>query len=484
VLGAIAFGPHVRHGGFIADDWTNLAVYRYGSHHGGLGAVADYHRQDLPSANHAAQPVLFAVEYGLLGGHMHLHLMLAIALGALMSLALYAVMRTLRAPPWLGVMLALLAFVYPLSDANRLWPAAGWNNFAVACYFAGAVLALRGTRSRALLQHAGAFVLFVIAIMTYELTVPAVALTAVLYLRRTSLRGAAARWAADIAAAVTGVLLVEAITPRAPLGTTAEKLHHAGVIARESLSVWADTLWPFGGLGRVGGLIVLALLVGLVAWRAPRRLPLAALALLFVVLGYAALVPGEDFYTPLYPGLGNRVNLMAGIGMIALILVLVASLARDSPLVIGALSFVLVIGYVHDLRGHADAYDSSYAIQARQLHQLKALVPQPPPGTTVYVRQRTPQTAPGIPTFNWRWDLSGATKLLWHDGSDSGYPILRGTRVVCAPDLVYPDGNGLAANFGAPYGHAILVDLERGQALGLDTRSECRHATMSGSTAR
>jgi hypothetical protein len=463
VLGAIAFGPHLRHGGFIADDWTDLAVYRYGPHHGGLGAVADYHRQDLPSANHATQPVLFAIEYGLLGGHMHLHLLLAIALGALLSLALYALARELRAPPWLGLMLALLAFVYPLSDANRLWPAAGWNNLAVACYFAGAT-----------------FVLFVIAITTYELTVPAVALTAVLYLRRTSLRGAAVRWAADIAAAVIGVLLVEAITPRAPLGTTGEKLHHAGVIARESLSVWADTLWPFGGLGRAGGLIVLAVLVGLVAWRAPRRLPLAGLALLFVVLGYAALVPGEDFYTPLYPGLGNRVNLMAGIGMIALILVLVGSLARDSPLVIGAVSFVLVIGYVHDLRDHAGTYDRSYAIQARQLHQLKALVPQPPPGTTVYLLQRTPETAPGIPTFNWRWDLSGATKLLWHDGSDSGYPILDGTRIVCAPGLVYPAGNGLAANFGAAYGHAILVDLERSAARGLDTRDRCRHATMRG----
>jgi hypothetical protein len=481
VLGAIAFGPHLRHGGFVADDWTDLAVYRYGPHHGGLGAVADYHRQDLPSANHATQPVLFAIEYGLLGGHMHLHLLLAIALGALLSLALYALARELRAPPWLGLMLALLAFVYPLSDANRLWPAAGWNNLAVACYFAGATLALRGLRSRAVAHHAAAFVLFVIAITTYELTVPAVALTAVLYLRRTSLRGAAVRWAADIAAAVIGVLLVEAITPRAPLGTTGEKLHHAGVIARESLSVWADTLWPFGGLGRAGGLIVLAALVALVAWRAPRRLPLAGLALLFVVLGYAALVPGEDFYTPLYPGLGNRVNLMAGIGMIALILVLVGSLARDSPLVIGAVSFMLVIGYVHDLRGHADSYDRSYAIQARQLHQLKALVPQPPPGTTVYMRQRTPETAPGIPTFNWRWDLSGATKLLWHDGSDSGYPILHGTRIVCAPDLVYPEGNGLAANFGAGYGHAILVDPDRGRIHNLDSAPGCSravHATM------
>jgi hypothetical protein len=175
------------------------------------------------------------------------------------------------------------------------------------------------------------------------------------------------------------------------------------------------------------------------------------------------------------------VNLMAGIGMIALILVLVGSLARDSPLVIGAVSFMLVIGYVHDLRGHADSYDRSYAIQARQLHQLKALVPQPPPGTTVYMRQRTPETAPGIPTFNWRWDLSGATKLLWHDGSDSGYPILHGTRIVCAPDLVYPEGNGLAANFGAGYGHAILVDPDRGRIHNLDSAPGCSravHATM------
>jgi hypothetical protein len=421
---------------------------------------------------------------------MHLHLLLTVLLGALLSLALYVLVRELGAPPGLALALALLSFVYPLSDANRLWPAAAWNNLAVACYFAGATLAVRGARRHgraAVFRHGAAAVLFVVAVMTYELVAAAIAVTAVLYLGRTTKRGAAIRWAADIGAAIVGVLLVEAITPRAPLGTTSEKIHHAGVIAKESLSVWADTLWPFGGLGRAGGVAVLVVLLALGAWRARggdvlarRWLVAAGLGLLFVVVGYAVLVPGEDFYTPLYAGLGNRVNLMAGIGMIALALALAAFVGsaigreRGVTVAVGLMAVVLGAGYLHDLRDHAGDYDRSYAIQARQLQQLKALVPQPPPGTTVYVRQRTPESAPGIPTFNWRWDLSGATKLLWHDGSVSGYPILAGTKIVCGPDLVYPEGNGLAANFGVGYGHAILVDLEAGRIEGVDSPKACR----------
>jgi hypothetical protein len=421
---------------------------------------------------------------------MHLHLLLTVLLGALLSLALYVLVRELGAPPGLALVLALLSFIYPLSDANRLWPAAAWNNLAVACYFAGATLAVRGARRHgraAVLRHAGAAVLFVIGVMTYELVAAAVALTAVLYLSRTTRRGAAIRWAADLGTAIVGVLLVQAITPRAPLGTTSEKIHHAGVIAKESLSIWADTLWPFGGLGRAGGLAILVALLAFGAWRARagdrlarRWLVVAALSLLFVVVGYAVLVPGEDFYTPLYAGLGNRVNLMAGLGMIALVLALAAfvgsAVARERGVTI-ALAVVGVLlgaGYLHDLRDHAADYDRSYAIQARQLQQLKALVPQPPPGTIVYVKQRRPESAPGIPTFNWRWDLSGATKLLWRDGSTSGYPILSGTKIVCGPDLVYPEGNGLAANFGTGYGHAILVDLDGGRIEGIDDARACR----------
>ena len=210
----------------------------------------------------------------LLGGHMHLHLLLTVALGALMSLALYALVRELRAPPWLGLLLALLAFVYPLSDANRLWPAAGWNNFAVACYFAGATLALRGLRSRAVANHAAAFV----AVRGRDHD-----------LRADRARGGADRRALP-AAHVAARALPRAGRPTSRprcseccwsrrsrrarrSGTTAEKLHHAGVIAQASRSRSGPTrCGRSAAWGARGGLVVLALLVALVAWRAPRRL--------------------------------------------------------------------------------------------------------------------------------------------------------------------------------------------------------------------
>jgi len=465
------FAGQVRHGGFIADDWTNLATYRYGPHHGGLGAVADYRRVDLPSANHAAQPVLFAMEYGLLGGHVRMHVLLTLALAALLSVALFAFARELGAPPGFALALALLAFVYPLSDANRFWAAAAWNNLAVALYFAGATLALRRK------PHAFTFVAFVAAILTYELVTVAVALTGVLYLSRMSRREALLRWGADIVAAVVGVLLVEVLTPRAPLGTTSEKLHHAGVIAKQSLTVWADTLWPFGGLGRGAAVAILVVALAIGAWRRSRWLWAAAGGLAFVVVGYAVLVPGEDFYTPLYPGLGNRVNLMAGIGMIALALALVAMVGRPR-VTLPIMAALLAVGYIVKLRDHSDEYTRSAAIQARQLNGIRALVPDPPPGTTIFMRQPTPEVAPGISTFSWRWDLSGATKVTYRDGAVSGYPILPGSGLVCEPAAIRPRGNGLEA-YSVQYGHAILVDVDSNRVLGADDRASCRRAVKA-----
>jgi hypothetical protein len=477
----------VRHGGFLSDDWTDLAVYRYGPHGGGLGAIADLGQDGLPSSNHAAQPLLFAVQYGVLGGHMGLHLLLTVALGALLSVALFALVRELGAPRGLGLALALLAFIYPLSDANRLWAACAWNNLALAAYFAGFALALRGARSGGWWRHAAAAALFLGAILAYELTAAAIALGGALYLSRAPRRPALARWAVDVATAVAGVLLVTALTPRAPLGTTSQKLDHAWTIVKESLSVWADTLWPFGGLGRGAAVAVLLVVLAFGGWRARsdvvarRWMAVAGLGLAFVVVGYAVLVPGEDFYTPLYPGTGNRINLMAGIGMIAVALAiaaLIGSAFRRTDVAVALMAVVLGAGYLADVRDDAGDYDRAYRIATRQLSQLKALVPQPPPGTIVYLRQPTPVTAPNVPTFSWRWDLSGATKLLWHDGTVSGYPILSGSRLGCAANRVEPQGNGLEG-LGAAYGHAIAVDVDAGRAVGIDSRDECRRAAPS-----
>jgi hypothetical protein len=464
----VGFGGHIRHGGFVADDWTNLATYRYGPHGGGLGAVGDYRRVDLPSANHAAQSVLFTAEYGLLGGHVRLHILLTLALAALLSVALFAFVRELGAPPGFAVALAVLAFVYPWSDANRFWIACDWNNLALALYFAGAVVGLRRG------PHVVTFAAFVAAILTYELVAVAVALTGALYLTRMPRREALMRWAADVVAAVAGVLLMMALTPRTALGSTSEKLHHAGVIAEQSLTIWADTLWPFGGLGRGAAVAILLVALTTGAWRRSRWLLGAAGGIAFVIVGYAVLVPGEDFYTPLYPGIGNRVNLMAGIGMIAVALSLVAMVARPRIAIPLAAAF-LAVGFVVKLRDHSDDYTRSASIQAAELRGLRALVPHPPPGTTIYLRQPTPESAPGISTFSWRWDLSGATQITYGDGSVHGYPILPGNGLVCERDAIHPRGNGLET-FSAPYGHAVLVDLQSNRVLGADSPADCRRS--------
>jgi hypothetical protein len=139
---------------------------------------------------------------------------------------------------------------------------------------------------------------------------------------------------------------------------------------------------------------------------------------------------------------------------------------------------MLAVGYVVKLREHSDDYTRSAAIQGRELHGIRALVPNPPAGTTIYLRQPTPETAPGVPTFSWRWDLSGATKVIYGDGSVPGYPIADTNGLVCGRAAIHPRDNGLET-YTALYGHAILVDVERNRVLGADDAASCRRSVRA-----
>ena len=325
------------------------------------------------------------------------------------------------------------------------------------------------------------FLAFVAAILIYELVTVAVALTGVLYLLRMSRREALRRWASDVVAAVVGVLLVSALTPRAPLGTTSQKLHHAGEIGKQSLTLWADTLWPFGGLGRGVAVAILLVALAVGAWRRSRWVWAAVGAIAFVVVGYLVLVPGGGLLhaavsrdrQPDQPDGGHRDD-RAGArpgGDVA------PGADRRADRGGGARRRVR-----REAARPLDDYTCIRGDPGARAERLRALVPHPPPArrSTCASRRRSP--APGIPTFSWRWDLSGATQVIYGDGTVHGYPIIPGDQLVCDSDAVHPQGNGLET-YTAPYGHAILVDVDRGQVSGADDRAQCR-ATMSAWTAR
>jgi hypothetical protein len=83
--------------------------------------------------------------------------------------------------------------------------------------------------------------------------------------------------------------------------------------------------------------------------------------------------------------------------------------------------------------------------------------------------------------FSLPFDLKAAVRLRDHTHLAAAYPILGGTVVQCAPDLVYPTGGTYGRVHGAHYRHAVFVDVRRRQAITIRTRGQClRERTLLG----
>lgn len=203
---------------------------------------------------------------------------------------------------------------------------------------------------------------------------------------------------------------------------------------------------PFGHLprGAVLGAAAALALTGITSSRGRGRrwIVLGAGGVILAAASYALFVPGDGFYVPLQPGVGNRVNAFAALGLVAVAYAVamlaaeaVAAIARDArrPAAVGAvLVTALAVGYVIQIERDTTDWDRAGALQSRILGQLARAVPHPPRGAT-FVTFGHPAYSKGIPVFAAPWDLNGAVQLLWRDGSLTGYPAVAGLRFACGP---------------------------------------------------
>ena len=267
LVGILAFGSHVRHGGFYNDDWSFATTFEYAPDPGLLGAIRAFDWYSFRPVSMLYLPAMHEA----FGMRAELHLALVVLTGVALSTALYWLLRTLAMERVHAGAVAVLVLLFPASDANRLWAAASIALPAIALYLAGSVLALKGLAAhgrRAVLLHAGAIALYVLSVMTYEIAAGAILLSVFLYRLRGSWRAALSRWACDVAAVVPVLLLVTSGTwndPQ-PLGTT---LRHARTVADQAVSVLADIAVPFGdpATGVVIALLVAVAGAGALGWR-------------------------------------------------------------------------------------------------------------------------------------------------------------------------------------------------------------------------
>lgn len=507
--GVAAYGSHVIGGSFYSDDWPNAADYGFRAEPGLTGALA--HALDLRFFDYRPLSALaIAASHGLLGVRPELHLAAALAIGVLASASFYWLLRALGLARIHALAIAVLVLLFPWSDATRLWPTASINGLAVCLWALGVVVALRGLREsgrRAVAIHAAALCLYALSILTYELAAGPVLVAGVLYAVRSPWWTALRRFAADaltVALTVGNMALNTPRTPR-PFG---DQLGHAGRIAREAWSLLVDAAVPLWSVpGAILGAMVLALLAGAIvlarrsspeAERELRRwLTTFAVAAAALPASYLLVVPADPFFSPLTPGIANRVNLFATLAVVTLVYalamllhaVLSSTLPRDwrtGATGVSAAAILLVgVGYVARLEEDKSDWRRSTLIQERVRAALDRM--DPPPGSTVYAFGSPIYAAPGVPVFR-HLELTAAVALDRGDSSVDAYPMYTGSSFECGSRGLYPASDGYGnrtrttppneflVEAGESYGSAFFLDTRSGRVERIEDEGACRTA--------
>ena len=495
VMAFAVFGWFGFHGGFVADDWVNASRYYLHPGHGFWGAVDNYQTPSRPVA-----AVYVSLTYAVLGLHMDQHLVLAVLLAAFLSAAFFAFLRTVGLGTTLALAAAALLLVFPSSDSTRLWTTGSQINLFIGLYLAAMVIAIAGRRRfgpaatpPAVAIQVLASTLAVTAVAGYEIVAPAVLLSVFLY-RWIDRRGAVWRWLMD---AVPTVLVLIFFTQKFGNGGAAHGLDlftNARLVADGAISVLSYSVIPSREASRwlvLGG--IGAVFVAVFLWRRRWFAPMV-LAVVAIAVGYAMLIPAGDNYPPYSPGVLNRVNCMAALGICLLVVFGAAAIGemvagavpnlseRTRGLVRGILAGALILGflgiYTAKVTDDGDHWQEAAEYQAPILAGSHRLVPSPPPDATIFTSPYPGYSAPAIPIFGGGGnnDELSAFMVSYDMEGLRAFPLLEAVGVTCGARRIATKDTTTS---GTLYGKAFLVDLRANRVYRPRSQAECVEDTAA-----
>jgi hypothetical protein len=521
LLAFAVYGPHLVHGGFTLDDWAMTSDSQRYTGLGGMLAHAHafltgnggHGKILMTSGTRPVASLYFALLNFAFGTHMRLYLGLALVLAALMATLTYAALRRFKLPPIHAGAIALLVILFPAADSTRLWPAAAHIQLAMSFYIAGLLLALRGVERPArqtLAFHVGSIACYALSLLTYEVATAFIFFSFVLY------RTATPSWRRIFGRAVVDWVTLASVVlylrlSKSLLANPPTPWRDMFQRARDILGQARRLIQSLGiadGPDRMPSvLIALVVIAALVVWLVTRDqvlrrwLVFAAGGLIILALGYTSFLPAGVFYSPLTPGIGNRTNVASSIGyvlfiyavlalLVRLLSRLVATVARRdgfsraerlgaAALAVGA-AVVLGALWIHHVEQDQRAWDRAFSIDERVLSVLRRYPGQPAPGSTIFTFGEPGTTAPLVPTFFASWDLSGAVRILWHDQTLHGIPVVTAgsgstpVHVVCRSAGVVPRGFLYKPKDTSPYGRAVFVDIPHRTFHIVKDPTECR----------
>lgn len=501
VLGALVYAPHVLHGGFYLDDWSNGAVTLRPLGGGGFGQALSYF-----SKTTLYRPILVVyvpLTYEVFGTHMAYQLAWAATLAILVACVLYGVLRTLDVPTRHAWPIAALTLVYPWFDSTRFWETADQATLSILFAELGLWVALAGLSRRSLRIHAFAALLYLLSILTYEITLPVIAGLGTLYWVRAGWREARTRWAVDLIAVLVGGLWVGTQTNHESYGLSANFSHFKEIVTSGG-TMLGRSIFPVGPQRTTLALVAIAVVLvaasarllarrrrNVVAgdWNLRSWVGLMIGGLVLAGLGWAMLIPANPYYTPTVYGVTNRVNALAGFGLVIAVYATFGTVgmligeARPKFRPLGGLVVVLLglglgVAYVKVLERHSRIWNEAYRAEAAGIGELKMQFPTLPRDTTVFVSGYPAYETLGVPIFSSSWDVNGMIKLQYKDGSLAAYPVIAGLSLACRADGVGLEGAG-APSVTAPYGTARLLDVSTGLHTAPRNERECRARAAS-----
>ncbi len=500
VLAFAVYGWYALHGGFVADDWVNADRYYFHPEPGFWGAVDNYQTPSRPVA-----AVYVTLTYAAMGMHLHYHLVLAVLLAAFLSTGFYAFLRTFGLSRMLSLGAATLLLVFPSSDSTKFWSTGSQISLFIGLYLFAVAIAIAGRRrygaaptKPAVATQLLASALAVTAVAGYEIVAPAVLLSFLLY-RWAGKEGVVWRWLCD---AIPTVLVLIFYTQKFGGGGAhgTQLLTNVRTVADGAISILGYTLVPDRDFSRwtvFGGVVAIVALIAFARWAAKatrdrdaigRWLVPVLLAVAGIVIGYLMIVPAGERY-PLYaPGVQNRSNCFAALGLCALVVFLLCALASTVAAVIPGLTkrsrgqvrmvlsgaFVLAMIAVYTVRITEDEsrWTKAAEIQEVILAGSHELVPSPPSDATIFTSPYPGYASPGVPVFGGGGnnDAVGAFKVSYDSEEMLAFPLLDGVGVICGrAQMSTPD----AGNSGTPYGKGIFVDLRTRAVYRPRNRREC-----------
>lgn len=497
LLSFLLFLPHILHGGFYLDDWADAAATLHPSGGSDLMSVFSYFN-DLLSSCRPVLIVFIPLKYLLFGTHIKLLLIVSIGLAFLAAALTYAVLRVLKVPWYHAWVIAALTVAYPWFDSTRFWESANPITLAVVFAFAGLWMALVGLSRGSWRLHAGAALLYLLSMLSYEVTLPFIATAGVLYTARNGWRAARFRWATDLVMVAVAGLWNRTHTPKA-ISSISDNLDHLQQIVTQSGELLARTLFPLGiqphtstmlvglaaifAFGFVLDFLLPSARTARSAWGLRDWLLLGTGGLLVAALGWVIFVPADPYYTPSIFGVTNRVNGLAGFGLVLVVYAaigivgsatgqLVNGRSWIAPVTTLALALMLGAAYVHVLERHSRLWSDAYSYERTAIDAFHSTFPTLPHGTTVFAGNYPTNVTLGVTIFTATWDLDGAVKLTYADPTLRAYPITEELPLECLAGGIRVGGEdgGIEA---ARYGTARLMDLQTGESSRPHSRREC-----------